>query len=250
MSSKVPKREPPKMNSKFGASKRNSNEPQQVQAQVFRKKQASSHRVISLDAYFRLLAQIEALLQKLRVRVPVHFAQFDLNPPQADVEDLLLALQACLVPLVVAQRDHRKLDQHAEYPLHAEYARHFRQFLAQIPSGLPHADTAKQALSFALGKLEAGTFDEPMPADIARSILGEEEAAEHIRAVAASGGAGRLARVMADAHVIAAKCEASIEAASQSGRKEFAFGEAPPPLAIRATVHDVVAKRFASDEFL
>ena len=220
----------------------------QQQAQVHRetdalRKQRKQHetQLLATDTYCRLLAQIEAVFRKLQVPVTSRHKDFDLNPPTADLQDLLLGVEGFLDSLrvyaLIAQKQQLRP---LQFPNASKSLAEFSSALHYLPA---NHYVAKQVLRFAVECVEKVRFEQGFPPQLSQAVMSGVEK-QQLQRVHTAHGRTEMLGVHADAQQLAALAGKKLAAS----KGLFDNTSRPVPLVTEADVHDVKTRHNRKDK--
>ena len=222
---------------------------QQMQKATMDMKKQQKHKqvqILAADTYCRLLAQIEALFKKLKIKVPARFAEFDLNDSSSDVQGLMMGVEGFLTSLRIYNISVQKqqLDP-LEYPARKklkEITADFRKGLEAIPS---QHNTVRRVLEHTINCLENNSFEEGLPQVLSEAIMDDSEKAAHLE-VHTVEGRTRMLGAHSDALSLTSMLDVKMKKC-----KDFDADVIPEPLADDRDMHDIKVRHYKTkDAFL
>ena len=233
----------------MGSSSSNEEQQQQLQMELKLKKQAEL-QVLATDIYVRALTGMDVLLKKMGVSVPVQFKEYDLTSPTADVQDMLMHLEAFNTSLIVFDKMAFKQDLPLpHYQHHVYYADYYRKYLHLLPP-TPEGQLVKQVLDHFIKSLETGRFQEQFQGQISENIMSTETRDALANAGTSEGIASAL-RMNFNAQLLQSESEAQFLANTHAVEHQLAHPQAyadqtppgtfvpPPSLVSATTVHNL-----------
>ena len=220
----------------------NTQRQQQVQRGTMDLKKQQKHKeiqVLAADTYCRLLAQIEALFKKLGIPVKARHAEFDLNPPTSDVQDLMMGVEGFLNSLRIYNISVQKkqLDP-LEYPAAEASIQEFKRGLVHMRD-----QTAKKVVAWVIDCLEKNSFSSEMPKKLSEAIMSDAEMAQHLD-VRSADGITKMLGVQSDAHQLSDIAGNKLQEAT---RQPFDRNQKPVPLVTNDDIHNIKVRHYKQD---
>lgn len=138
------------------------------------KRKQAQRQALATDTYFRLLTEIDVLLNKCGFNNPIQFPQFNIVASADDVQGMLLDLDTLSISLStyhkMAGRDGVTPP---VYDKHAKFAQYYAKFIPGLPK-TPEGQLVADALKHLIASFKAGEFSQPFDDKLSDRIMSKE----------------------------------------------------------------------------